>query len=215
MQGLATSASSTAGSATPATTRARSCPRCEPRWTARAAARRSSLAPSATSWTSTRPSRRAPTSSPSRRRSSSRCASTPRPTRSWRSSATTSPRGCRDAAHLSTIGVWGAWHLGSVVAAGLAALGHDVWVTDLSEAAVAQLTSGVAPVREPGLDDLIAGQLAAGSLHPVPATDPRLGDLEYSVIAADVEVRDDDTASLGTLQALVQHMGSVLHARTV
>jgi UDPglucose 6-dehydrogenase len=101
------------------------------------------------------------------------------------------------------------------VAAGLAALGHEVWVTDLSEAAVAQLSSGVAPVREPGLDDLIAGQVAAETLHPVPATDPRLGDLEYSVIAADVEVLDDDTASLGTLEALVKQMGSVLHAPTV
>src|SRR4029077_17019000 len=184
MQGLATSASSTAGSATPATTQARSCPRCELPWTARAARRRSSSAPSATSWTSTRRSRRAPTSSPSRRRSSSRCASTPRPTRSWPSSATTSPSGCRDAAHLSTVGVWGAWHLGSVVAAGLAALGHEVWGTDLSDEAVAQLSPGGAPVREPGLDDLIAEQLTAGLLHPVPATDRRLGELEYSVIAA-------------------------------
>src|SRR5437879_2905854 len=179
MQGLATSASSSAGSATPATTQARSCPRCELRWTARAARRRSSSAPSATSWTSTRRSRRAPTSSPSPRRSSSRCASTPRPTRSWPSSATTSPSGCRDAAHLSTVGVWGAWHLGSVVAAGLAALGHEVWVTDLSDAAVAQLSSGVAPVREPGLDDLIADQHAAGLLHPGPPTAPPLDDLAY------------------------------------
>jgi UDPglucose 6-dehydrogenase len=101
------------------------------------------------------------------------------------------------------------------VAAGLAALGHEVWVTDLSDDAVAQLTSGVAPVREPGLDDLIAEQLAAGLLHPVPATDPRLGDLEYSVIAADVEVLDDDTASLGTLEALVKQMGTVIRAPTV
>jgi UDPglucose 6-dehydrogenase len=116
---------------------------------------------------------------------------------------------------LSTVGVWGAWHLGSVVAAGLAALGHEVWVTDLSETAVAQLSSGVAPVREPGLDDLIAQHVAAGLLHPVTATDPRLGELEFSVIAADVEVLDDDTASLGTLEALVKQMGSVLRAPTV
>jgi UDPglucose 6-dehydrogenase len=102
-----------------------------------------------------------------------------------------------------------------VVAAGLAALGHDVWVTDLSEASVAQLAAGVAPVREPGLDDLIARQIAAGSLHPVPATDPRLGEQEFSVVAADVEVLDDDTASLGSLEALVKQMGSVLRAPTV
>ena len=116
---------------------------------------------------------------------------------------------------MSTVGVWGAWHLGSVVAAGLAALGHEVWVTDLSETAVTQLGSGVAPVWEPGLDDLIARQIAAATLHPIPATDPRLGDLEFSVIAADVEVLDDDTASLGTLQALVKQMGTVVRTPTV
>src|SRR6267143_4395746 len=208
MQGLGTLASSTAGSATPATTQARSCPRCELRWTARVARPRSSSAPSATSWTSTRRSRRAPTSSPSRRRSSSRCASTPRPTRSWPSSATTSPSGCRDAALLSTVGVWGAWHLGSVVAAGLAALGHEVWVTDLSETTVAQLRAGAAPVREPGLDDLIARQIAAGSLHPVTTSDPGLGDPEFTVVATDVDVLDDDTASLDALEELVKQMGS-------
>jgi UDPglucose 6-dehydrogenase len=101
------------------------------------------------------------------------------------------------------------------VAAGLAALGHEVWVTDLSETTVAQLRAGAAPVREPGLDDLIARQIAAGSLHPVTTSDPRLGDLEFTVVATDVEVLDDDTASLDALEVLVKQIGSMLRAPTV
>ena len=116
---------------------------------------------------------------------------------------------------MATVGIWGLWHLGSVVAAGMAALGHDVYATDLAEEAVGLLASGVAPIREPDLDELIAQQLAAGTLHPVTASDPRLGRCEFSVIAADVEVLDDDTPSLESVEAIARQMGSVLQAPTV
>jgi UDPglucose 6-dehydrogenase len=90
-----------------------------------------------------------------------------------------------------------------------------VWVTDLSETTIAQLRAGAAPVREPGLDDLIARQIAAGSLHPVTTSDPGLGDPEFTVVATDVDVLDDDTASLDALEELVKQMGSMLRAPTV
>jgi UDPglucose 6-dehydrogenase len=90
-----------------------------------------------------------------------------------------------------------------------------VWVTDLSETTIAHLRAGAAPVREPGLDDLIARQIAAGSLHPVTTSDPGLGDPEFTVVATDVEVLDDDTASLDALEELVKQMGSMLRAPTV
>ena len=88
-------------------------------------------------------------------------------------------------------------------------------MTALSETTVAQLRAGAAPVREPGLDDLIARQIAAGSLHPVTTSDPGLGDPEFTVVATDVEVLDDDTASLDTLEVLVKQMGSMLRVPTV
>lgn len=116
---------------------------------------------------------------------------------------------------MATVAVWGAWHLGSVMAAGLASLGHRVLVTDLSEQTVSQLASGVAPVREPGLDDLIAEQIAAGTLEPVVPTDPRLGDAEFSILAADVEVGEDDVASLEAMETLVGALGGVLSGRTL
>ena len=90
-----------------------------------------------------------------------------------------------------------------------------MWVTDLSEATVTQLAAGSAPVREPGLDDLITQQVAAGRLHAVGPSDPSLGQMEFSVVAADVEVLDDDTASLDALEALMKQMGSVLAGPTV
>ncbi|GAC1367477.1 MAG: UDP-glucose/GDP-mannose dehydrogenase family protein [Actinomycetota bacterium] len=103
----------------------------------------------------------------------------------------------------------------AAVAVGLSALGHDVWVTDLAPSSVSQLASGHAPVQEPGLDALLAQQIAAGRLHAVPPTDAQLGSVEFSVLAADVEVDEDDVASLEGLDALVEHLCAVAAAATV
>src|SRR5580658_5130720 len=51
--------------------------------------------------------------------------------------------------------VLGLWHLGSVTAAGLAALGHRVVGLDFDEARVANLSKGIVPIFEPGLEELI------------------------------------------------------------
>jgi UDPglucose 6-dehydrogenase len=63
------------------------------------------------------------------------------------------------------IGVLGLWHLGSVTAAGLAALGHRVIGLDFDAPRVAKLSKGVAPVFEPGLDELITRGLSSGNLR--------------------------------------------------
>ena len=50
--------------------------------------------------------------------------------------------------------VQGLWHLGSVTAACLAKLGHEVVGLDPDVKAVGSLTQGRAPLFEPGLDAL-------------------------------------------------------------
>src|SRR5207249_1637818 len=62
------------------------------------------------------------------------------------------------------VGVAGLWHLGSVTAACLASAGHEVIAFDASPDAVARLEAGQPPVSEPGLQDLMARGVAAGSL---------------------------------------------------
>ena len=62
------------------------------------------------------------------------------------------------------IGVLGLWHLGSVTAACLAALGHGWWGLISTSARVADLSQGVAPVFEPGLEELIKRGLVVGQI---------------------------------------------------
>ena len=61
--------------------------------------------------------------------------------------------------------VIGAWYLGCVTAACLAGLGYRVTGVDPDAARVERLGQGTAPLFEPGLDELIAANVAAGRLR--------------------------------------------------
>jgi UDPglucose 6-dehydrogenase len=63
------------------------------------------------------------------------------------------------------ISVIGTGYLGATHAASMAALGHEVIGVDADPAKVEKLSSGVVPFYEPGLDELIAEQLASGRLR--------------------------------------------------
>ena len=63
------------------------------------------------------------------------------------------------------ITVVGAGYAGLVTAACLAEMGHDVACVDIDESKIALLASGVAPLYEPGLDEVMAGAVAAGRLR--------------------------------------------------
>jgi UDPglucose 6-dehydrogenase len=64
-----------------------------------------------------------------------------------------------------TISVIGTGYLGIVHAACMAELGHTVIAVDTNVAKVESLSRGVAPLFEPGLDELLAKVLATGRLH--------------------------------------------------
>lgn len=63
------------------------------------------------------------------------------------------------------VGVAGLWHLGSVTAACVASAGHAVTAYDGNLETVTRLEAGQPPVFEPGLPELIARTVAAGSLR--------------------------------------------------
>ncbi|UIJ71060.1 UDP-glucose/GDP-mannose dehydrogenase family protein [Aurantimonas sp. HBX-1] len=92
--------------------------------------------------------------------------------------------------------VQGLWHLGSVTAACLASLGHDVVGLDDNRDTIAGLNAGRAPLFEPRLDDLLGAGLENGNLSFT--TDPAiaLGDAEVVWIAYDTPVDNDDHADI-------------------
>ena len=60
--------------------------------------------------------------------------------------------------------VQGLWHLGSVTAACLASVGHDVVGLDGDSNNISNLNQGKAPLFEPGLDEMIQNEINEGHL---------------------------------------------------
>ena len=75
------------------------------------------------------------------------------------------------------LAVFGLGYVGSVTSACLAEDGHDVVGVDSNREKVEIFNSGRAPIREPGLDDLIASGVASARLL---ATDDSVAAVEQS-----------------------------------
>jgi len=91
--------------------------------------------------------------------------------------------------------VQGLWHLGVVTAACLAEKGHRVTALDRDAAAVEGLRAGRLPVSEPGLEELVRRNAAAGRLDFT--SDPAAASgAEVAWIAHDTPVDGDDRADV-------------------
>ncbi len=97
--------------------------------------------------------------------------------------------------------VVGLWHLGSVTSACLAELGYRITGLDADAARVERLNRGAAPLFEPGLDEIIAANLAAGRLAFTTDAAEALAGAAHVIIAHDTPVDDQDEVDLSPLFA--------------
>ena len=100
--------------------------------------------------------------------------------------------------------VYGLWHLGTVTAACLAELGHDVTGFDESKDVIDSLSNGLLPVSEPGLDELVKKNLRLGKLKFVSKIDQLPDHFEYLWVTIDTPVDESDGAdSDGVINSIV------------
>ena len=92
--------------------------------------------------------------------------------------------------------VQGLWHLGSVTAACLASVGHDVVGLDADQKTIDGLKQGKAPLFEPGLDDLLQAGIAKGHLSFTTVIADAAAGAEVLWVAFDTPVDDDDKADV-------------------
>jgi UDPglucose 6-dehydrogenase len=94
------------------------------------------------------------------------------------------------------IAVLGLWHLGSVTAACMSAAGHSVTAYDPDSNTVEGLAAGRPPVAEPGLTELIADGLRAGTLRVIADRAEAVHDADIVWVTFDTPVGDDDVADV-------------------
>jgi UDPglucose 6-dehydrogenase len=98
------------------------------------------------------------------------------------------------------VAILGLWHQGTVTAAALAALGHDVVAVDGDAARLAKLARGVPPVHEPGLEALLERSLASGRLRFAPTLAQGGADVQVLWIAHDTPIDTDGRAMVDLVE---------------
>ena len=99
--------------------------------------------------------------------------------------------------------VQGLWHLGSVIAACMASVGHEVSGLDPKLDTISNLSLGKAPLFEPGLDDLLANGLENSCLNFYTEPSRALKDAEVLWVAFDTPVDDEDRADIDFVQSQI------------
>lgn len=110
--------------------------------------------------------------------------------------------------------VQGLWHLGSVTAACLASVGHEVVGLDPDEYTIQDLRAGRPPIFEPGLEEMIRAGLNSGQLRFVTKLDELTSDFEILWVAYDTPVNEDDVADVDFVIAQVEAALSFLSANS-
>jgi UDPglucose 6-dehydrogenase len=111
-------------------------------------------------------------------------------------------------AQIATVGLW---HLGCVVSAGLASLGHTVRGTDPDAETVRRLQQGIPPLHEPGLPEVVAEQEKLGRLTFVMTAREAFQDAEFIFLTFDTPVDENDESDLNPVEAYLEQIAR--HAR--
>ncbi|MGH2808688.1 MAG: UDP-glucose dehydrogenase family protein [Actinomycetota bacterium] len=99
------------------------------------------------------------------------------------------------------IGVIGTGHVGLVTCATLAALGHDVTGTDADAEKIAIIRSGRSPFHEPGLEELMNRETAAGRLSFTADAAPAIAGVDVVFLCVGTPPKASGEASLVAVES--------------
>jgi UDPglucose 6-dehydrogenase len=115
----------------------------------------------------------------------------------------------------STVAVIGAGYVGLPTAATLAHFGHSVTVAEVEPARLSALRSGRVPLVEPGLDELVAGGIAAGRLRFTDSASEAVGGAEFVFLCLPTPQSGDGSADLSHIESVAKQIGPDLESGTI
>jgi UDPglucose 6-dehydrogenase len=114
------------------------------------------------------------------------------------------------------IAMIGSGYVGLVSGSCFADFGHNVTCVDLDQGKIDALNRGVMPIYEPGLDHLVAGNVAAGRLFFTTDLARAVGDADVVFIAVGTPSRrGDGHADLSYIHAAARDIARAVHGFTV
>jgi GDP-mannose 6-dehydrogenase len=111
---------------------------------------------------------------------------------------------------MQKIAVFGLGYVGCVTAACLGQDGHDVVGVDVDAAKVSEINSGLSPISEPGLDDVVATQVKAGRLRATTSVAEAVGMSEMALIAVGTPSAEDGSVTIGGVEMVVRSIATAL-----
>ncbi|MFM9436166.1 UDPglucose 6-dehydrogenase [Janthinobacterium sp. CG_23.3] len=109
------------------------------------------------------------------------------------------------------ITIIGTGYVGLVTGACLAELGNDVFCLDLDAGKIATLNGGGVPIHEPGLDDIVARNRAAGRLHFSTDVAAAVAHGTLQFIAVGTPPDEDGSADLQYVLAAARNIGRYMN----
>jgi GDP-mannose 6-dehydrogenase len=112
------------------------------------------------------------------------------------------------------VSVFGLGYVGCVSAASLAAEGHHVVGVDVNPDKVATVNQGRSPIVEPGLEEVLAGAVAAGRLRATTSTTDAVSDSDVSLVCVGTPSHRNGSLDLTYLERVCGQIGEALRAKS-
>lgn len=113
------------------------------------------------------------------------------------------------------IAIVGTGYVGLVTGVCLSEIGHEVTCIDVEATKVNKMRAGVSPIYEPGLDELMKKNIAAGRLHFTTSHQEGFRDAEAIYIAVGTPPREDGTANLSYVEEVARSIAAHIRTYTV
>ena len=111
------------------------------------------------------------------------------------------------------IAIFGLGYVGSVSAACLASAGHQIVGVDVDDRKLELIRHGQAPVKEPGLDQLMSDMVSAGQITVTADTAEALVDVDLSLVCVGTPSRRNGNLDSAALESVLESIGRVLADR--
>jgi GDP-mannose 6-dehydrogenase len=112
------------------------------------------------------------------------------------------------------VSVFGLGYVGSVSAAWLSADGHTVVGVDVNPEKTASLNAGRSPIVEQGLDELVRGAAAAGSLRATTDSREAIDASDVSLVCVGTPSRRNGSLDLSYLERVCEQIGEALQRKS-
>jgi GDP-mannose 6-dehydrogenase len=110
------------------------------------------------------------------------------------------------------VAVFGIGYVGAVTAGCLAQDGHTVIGVDIDPGKVAEVNDGISPVSEPGLDEILTAQVAAGRFRATTDANEAVAATDLALVAVGTPSADDGSVSAEGVEKVVRVIGAAVRA---